>query len=173
MKIFKSKAFVGVLVVAAFGIVSKNVILPILKLKKGPRDIMEQIGFNLEDIKPKQREVVNPIDLTAIDWPVEFKRDPFLNTILYSNRAKLKKKQEITVDDIIEKRTIEAVKPKPVIMEEEISVDAIMIEAAGRFAVLNGEVVSEGELYKNYTVVKIEPDYVELNGIGGTRKIYY
>ncbi len=163
MKLLKNKIFVVILVIAAVGIVAKNIILPFFPSSRSPSRIE-----NNEEIKQQKEEVFQqaefmermsaPVaDFNNIDWAHGYLRDPFMPLSVVDAG---------TVTDT------------PVALDEEkLPIQDVLVavvhDSGKAFAVINDVIVGEGDRYDDYKVVKIGLDSVKLEGPDGNKMLEF
>lgn len=192
MKIFKSKIFVFILVAAAFGLIFKNVVAPIMFKPGSKRARISQSKGTLTPEKLTVEDNLPVADIANLSWPVEYKRDPFQDPDIELAKKQKKDEEETLILKEQEKRRIQdeerarAIAASvedtsvpgekvntTVFIEEEIIISAVMIDSGRKFAVIDDEIVSEGDTFREYRVVEITSDSVFLEGPNGIRELKY
>ncbi|MGR3178349.1 MAG: hypothetical protein ACUZ8E_09875 [Candidatus Anammoxibacter sp.] len=193
MKLLKSKGIVGVLVVVAIGFVAKNVLLPLLDLKGGKGDSSSIQTENIRNdispvpVAPKTSDPAPLAVLDGVGWFLDSKRDPFKDVSAIDEVAVVSN-STLENDEPVEAAEPVVIEPEPVIIDlnqlletividEDVVVDSnlilegIMIEPGKRFAVINGEIVTEGDDYEDYKVIRIYRNLVRLKGSNGYQSL--
>ncbi|MEK7677906.1 MAG: hypothetical protein AAB676_18915 [Verrucomicrobiota bacterium] len=93
----------------------------------------------------------NPIDLTAVDWIMARGRDPFKRTLSAAEEA----------------RQVAGAAP------DILNLSAIWRQTGGRFAVINGQIVGEGETIEGFKVQSIENDSVQVQSPTGLERVSF
>lgn len=165
MGLLKSKIVVGALALIAVGVVFKNVVLPIFGFFETTAAPVKL--FSAPALSVSASAVAAPkTQLKDLAWILDIKKDPF-KTIQH-------------LPDRIVKSVLRKARPKsrpgkakPVKKEQEFTLVGVVVEPDGRFAVINDEVVAEGDRYKGYEVVKIHKDSVLLKGRDSYRTLRF
>lgn len=150
MGLLKSKIVVGALALMAVGVVFKNIVLPIFGSFQTPTATVEL--FSAPELSVGASAVAAPkTELKDLAWILDIKKDPF-KTIQH-------------LPDRIIKPVLRKARPgkaKKVEKKQRYTLVGVVVEPDRRFAVINDEVVAEGDRYKGYEVVKIDKDSVLL-----------
>ncbi len=152
-----------ILVIAAVGIVAKNIILPLFpsssppSLVEGSEETEQQKEDVFQQIEFMERMSAPVADFNNIDWVHVYLRDPFMP---------ITKVDAWTVSDT------------PVVLEEEkLPIQDVLVavvhDSGKAFAVINDVIVSEGDRYDVYKVVKIGLDSVKLEGPDGDKMLEF
>lgn len=170
MKLLKNTAFVGVLALVAIGFVTKNIILPLFKSSRPPsrvvykEEITQKKGIDIQQIESIVGGTLPVADFEQLGWVLDYARDPFkIKTLLLE--------AEQGPEPVVEEE-------KPVIVDIEdktrnYALIAVVGEPGKRLAVINDAIVSEGDYYQDYEVIKINSDSVVLKGPGGQKKLEF
>lgn len=163
-KLLDNPYIVGILVVAAIVIIFREPVFTWVKgLKSAP--VVASIRTNIVETAAKVREnlpVEQPsvlpdakIEIQNIQWILRPTRDPFRRVF----------------KGVVEPSTnvSEAVSATNV----QLRLSAILIEKEKKFAIINGKVFEEGDSIGGYRIIKIERDFVELEGFKQKRKITF
>ena len=161
MGLLKSKIVVGVLALIAVGVVFKNIVLPIFGSFETETAAVKL--FSAPALSGGASAVAAPkTQLKDLAWILDIKKDPF-KTIQH-------------LPDRIVKSVLRKARPgkaKPVKKKQAYTLVGVVVEPDGRFAVINDEVVAEGDRYKGYEVVKIDKDSVLLKGRDSYRTLRF
>jgi hypothetical protein len=161
MKLLRNPAVVGLLVVAAIGMLVWNVVLPMFKgtrarpravqaaVKSAPVKAAVAVAKKLlpQKVLPKALRATNPVpaamdlvtvETNAVRWTLSPRRDPFNSRISAASQA-----------------------------ARLLKLKGIWRQTGHDLAVINKKLVAEGDPILEFTVEKIEPDRVWVTGPGG------
>lgn len=162
MKFLRNKLIVVILALGAVGLVSKNIILPLfytirpLSHVENGEEIDKQEGDLFQQIELATGKSTPMTDFEKLGWALDYVRDPFkIQTMLDS---------ETESSDT------------PVVLEEAIPqrhdvLVAVVQEPGKNLAVINDVIVTEGGYYKDFRVIKVGPDSIELEGPDGNKSL--
>ena len=175
MKLLRSKAFVVVLVLAAVGLILKN-IMPPLFFPKRPISRVEHKEDNIQKkggFFQKKKEIFRQVEaltgeslpvtnIEKLGWAIEYAKDPF-------------KIQTLQVE--AETASIEKIKASGAPVEEarprSYTLVGVVEESGKILAVINEMIVGVGDYYEDYEVIKIDSDSIELKGPNGYIKLEF
>ena len=168
MKFLRSKSIVVILLLAAaVGLVSKNIILPFfhttrpLSQVESNEEIDRQEGEFFQQIEYTTGKSIPMTDFEKLGWALDYVRDPFkIQTVVGTEIESVEKAET------------------PVVMEgrETLRYDvlvAVVQEPGKSLAVINDVIVGEGDYYYDYKVIKIGLDSVELEGQDGNKTLEF
>ncbi len=167
MKYLRSKAIVAILVLAAVGLVLKNIILPIFYSGRPPSSverkaegIQKQGGISqikkeiIQQVETMTGESLPVADIENLGWVIKYARDPF-NSQMHQEEVKLrsnrKQKQQRPLTEGIYRKLV-----------------GVVEEPGKNLAVINDVIVGVGDYYEDYEVIMINSDSVELKGPDGS-----
>ncbi len=167
MKFLRSKSIVIILALAAVGLVSKNIILPLfhtirpLSQVEGNEEIDQQEGELFQQIESMESESASVADFNNIDWALDYVRDPFKARTMVDAETESVEKAETPVV------------PEEVAPPRYDVLVAVVQEPGKSLAVINDVIVGEGDYYEDFRVIKIGPDSVELEGPDGNKTLKF
>ncbi len=167
MKLLKNKFFVVILVIAAVGIVAKNIILPLMP-SAHPLSRVERI----EEVKQQKEEAFQQIesmesdstpvaDFNNIDWVHDYLRDPFMALTIMDAET-------VSVGE----NDAPVVSGEGKLPLQDVLV-AVVHDSGKALAVINDVIVGEGDYYEDFRVIKIGSDSVELEGPDGNKTLEF
>lgn len=164
-KLLDNPYFVGLLVIGAIIIAFRKPLFSWLKdIKSAPT--ISYVSTNVTAIAEKIKPQTPPpppvevlpdtkIDVQNIQWILTPTRNPF---------------KKVAKKDATRTNTVENVAPQP---EQQFKLSGIVVEKTKKFAVINNQILSEGDTISGYRVITIEQDYVVLEGFNQKRKITF
>lgn len=167
MKLLRNKSFVIMLAIVAVGVVTKNIILPLFHSVR-PSSRIENNGVTKElkgevfqQIEPIENEYAEVADFNNMEWAHDYLRDPF--RALTTGEAE-------TVSVANTDASVDSGEGSLPIQDFLV---AIVHESGRALAVINDVIVSEGDYYDDYKVIKIGFDSVKLEGPDGYKMLEF
>lgn len=167
MKFLKSKSIVIILVLAAVGLVAKNMILPLFHTKQplshveSDEEIDQQEGEFFQQIEYTTGKSIPMTDFEKLGWALDYVRDPFkIQTMLDAGTVSV---EEIDASVVLDEGKLPL---------QDVLV-AVVHESGKALAVINDVIVGEGDYYDDYKVIKIGLDSVKLEGPDGNKTLEF
>ncbi|MBF0170460.1 MAG: hypothetical protein HQK87_05135 [Nitrospinae bacterium] len=155
-KFFNSPLFVGLMAMAAVGVVYINVILPLIGDTRLPRSVREPLAALTGAVAESSPTLaaLNPFDRSAAGWVETPGRDPFLPHPVPEGPTGPDGETEAL--------------PRAA---DLFTLAGTMIDPGARLASVNGRMVREGDQLHEYRIDRIEPGLVWLTGPRGAESI--
>lgn len=167
MKFLRNKSIVIIMALAAVGLVSRNIILPLFHTIQPLSHVESDEEIDQMEENPFQRieymtgKSIPMADFKKLGWVTDYERDPFMTQTTVDARTESAGNAETPVVPG------EGELPRPHVLV------AVVQEPGKSLAVINDVIVGEGDYYEDFMVIKIDSDSVVLEGPNGNKTLRF
>jgi hypothetical protein len=167
LKLLRNKSIVIIMALAAVGLVSRNMILPLfhtiqpLSHVESDEEIAQREGNPFQPIEYMTGKSITMADFKNLGWATDYERDPFMaQTTVDASKESVENADTQVVPG-------EGEHPRPYVLV------AVVQEPGKSLAVINDIIVGEGDYYEDFMVIKIDSDSVVLEGPNGNKTLRF